>query len=1008
MYLDIFLKFLFILSGASSNYVYVNVNGTDQIDCGSIAQPCWSLSYAINHISGPNDIICLIASPIKQIKYSLEKQIIIEHNLTVTKNPLFSVNPVLTYPENKTSNWKKFYAFASVRSTAASVAAAAEILSLKFKSVSFNVNIFIASAEGCKTVGKNMFEDASGCPLSISISDSIISSPSLAISLSDLSESENFSILVEDSIIQSGRFMFKNKRESCKRTEHVKSIVKINNVSVLNTGIVALSVNGCFNISFNKLTCGNLNWEKQELFTFRGSLLKMKNVLIENILHNNNKLGGKTLFLLHKCAVEIDSILIKNCKMTSSMQLHEGLAVFLVQKSLVKMLNIAVVGNFLTNFARIENSILHINNITSSNNFFTGTLCSVQKSNLKLSDAKFYSNKVEFLIHTNSNVLITSNILNKNKIYKNADSIPKSIIQLQNAVFTKNNVMQDMLYLTTGSSAIIQNNTLTENNISKAMYNLFGMSKIQLNNAVFTRNNLMRALLEIQSDSSAIIQNNMLTENNVPRVVYLLSNRSNIQLNNIAFTQNNFEQLLNLKSHSNATIQTNTLTENKISGTVFVLLNMSNIQLTNVAFYRNSLMERLLYMGSISFARLKYNIFDGNDIHERVFDIHTSFFSIDAILFYNNTLMKYLISAISSYVSLDFMRIRENRFKSDIIYTENCNGKLTNTYIENYDYYSVSAIIVTWNYEDQEYFHFRIANNIILWNYKLNFSIQPIIKLMGTINIFSLNLSVSSKPDIAVLQYSTQDVVGREPFTKVFRNVYKISSLFISCRRANVEHIATLDTFKCTPCVRHTYTLNNGSLHISSTISKKEVYTFQRKNINFSCFDCPVGGDCSEYIKSKSNFYGYKTKQQKVMFLSCPLEFCCIADQCKTITSCNKGRSGTLCGRCIKNNTESFLSTNCVPVNMCKKSATFWLIYFVYAFSLATCLYYMKDLVVLIKTTGGNVFKVFQCFKKEKGSEDEFELVVDIVGAEEHPEKISNFTVSGIFALIVSFYQVKQ
>ena len=68
----------------------------------------------------------------------------------------------------------------------------------------------------------------------------------------------------------------------------------------------------------------------------------------------------------------------------------------------------------------------------------------------------------------------------------------------------------------------------------------------------------------------------------------------------------------------------------------------------------------------------------------------------------------------------------------------------------------------------------------------------------------------------------------------------------------------------------------------------------------------------------------------------------------------------------------------------------------------------MKDLLVLIKTTGGNVFKVFQCFKKEKVSEDEFELVVDIVGAAEHPEKISNFTVSGIFASILSFYQVKQ
>ena len=101
------------------------------------------------------------------------------------------------------------------------------------------------------------------------------------------------------------------------------------------------------------------------LFTFTGNLLKMKNVLIENILPSNSKPGGKTLFLLHKCAMEIENIFMKNCKMTSSMQLREALSVFLVQKSLVKMLNIAVAGNVLTNFARIENSILHINNITS-------------------------------------------------------------------------------------------------------------------------------------------------------------------------------------------------------------------------------------------------------------------------------------------------------------------------------------------------------------------------------------------------------------------------------------------------------------------------------------------------------------------------------------------------------------------------------------------------------------------------------------------------------------------
>ena len=69
----------------------------------------------------------------------------------------------------------------------------------------------------------------------------------------------------------------------------------------------------------------------------------------------------------------------------------------------------------------------------------------------------------------------------------------------------------------------------------------------------------------------------------------------------------------------------------------------------------------------------------------------------------------------------------------------------------------------------------------------------------------------------------------------------------------------------------------------------------------------------------------------------------------------------------------------------------------------------MKDLIVLMKTTGGKVSKIFKCFRKEKESEDKSDVMISIIGSEEHPEeKTSHFTISGIFALIVSFYQIKQ
>ena len=965
---------------------------------------------------------------------------------------------MIIYQDNVTSNWKEFYAFAKFRS-----AAAAEVLILKVKSVNFNVNIFTAYSEGYKSIGKNIFDNISGCSLLLSISNSIVSSPSHAFNLSDLSGYENVSIHVEDSVIQNGKFMFKNKRENCKPTQHVQNIIEMNNVTVLNSGIVALSANGCFNMSFNKLICRNLTWKKQELFIFRGASLKMKNILIENILPGNIKSEGKALFVIEKCAAEIQNVRIRDCKVPSSMWLYKTSAVFLLKISYVKMHDMEVIGNFLQHLARLESSFLCLDNISLSNNIFNGTLCSIEKSNLKLNDAEFHSNTFGYLLRINlkSNVLITNNILSANKIFRNVYSVAKSNIQVNNVAITGNNLMQEILHLTSDSSAIIQNNIFTKNIVSKAVFSLFGGSKIQLNyiiftrnklmedllymgsnssaiikknihtentvsralyilfnvstiqlhNVTFTRNKLMQDLLQMQSNSSAIIENSIVTENNVSKRMYFLLSMSRIQLRNVTFTRNKLMQdLLEMQSNSSAIIENSIVAENYVSRIMYFLPSMSRIQLRNVTFIRNKLMQNLLQMGSNSSAMVKNNTIAGNNIHGRAFNIHSSIVVMNTISLENNTVTDYFIwASFSNNVSLDLMRIKKNRFGNGIIHIENCASRLANTYIENDDRLSVSAVSVTCTYEGHKYFPSELKNNTIIWNYALSLSIRPIIELTGKIKISNVIVSVSSISEIEVLRYSTKDVIAQRPYYKVFSNAYEISALFISCKRANVKYFATFDTVRCTPCLRDTYTLNNGSLNISSKHFGHKKHEFLKETTSFNCYNCPVGANCTGDIKSKSNFYGYVTKQRKVKFVPCPLNFCCTTDQCKTITSCNKGRSGILCGRCTKNNTESFFSRNCISVNWCENFGKFWLIYYVYALGLATCLYYMNYLIVLMKTTGGIVSKVFKCFQKEKESEDENDVMISIIGSEEHPEeKISHFTVSGIFALIVSFYQIRR
>ena len=65
--------------------------------------------------------------------------------------------------------------------------------------------------------------------------------------------------------------------------------------------------------------------------------------------------------------------------------------------------------------------------------------------------------------------------------------------------------MKDMQYLMSVSGTTIKNNRVVENNVSKALYIFFGMSKSQLNNVIFTRNNLRKRLREMKSNSSAMI-----------------------------------------------------------------------------------------------------------------------------------------------------------------------------------------------------------------------------------------------------------------------------------------------------------------------------------------------------------------------------------------------------------------------------------------------------------------------------------------------------------------------
>ena len=166
------------------------------------------------------------------------------------------------------------------------------------------------------------------------------------------------------------------------------------------------------------------------------------------------------------------------------------------------------------NFARAHKSFLYVENITLSGYNFQDTLCTVEESNVTLFETRFYRNKIGYLayINLNSNVLIMSSSVIENKIYQNAYYIGRSHMELNNTKFYSSKIKTLLVFAESQSHVFIDNLKLTNNHVTKAI-NICRKSKLKLYNADISRNKFSLTFLKLVSSSSALIQNNTITEN---------------------------------------------------------------------------------------------------------------------------------------------------------------------------------------------------------------------------------------------------------------------------------------------------------------------------------------------------------------------------------------------------------------------------------------------------------------------------------------------------------------
>ena len=125
----------------------------------------------------------------------------------------------------------------------------------------------------------------------------------------------------------------------------------------------------------------------------------------------------------------------------------------------------------------------------------------------------------------------------------------------------------------------------------------------------------------------------------------------------------------------------------------------------------------------------------------------------------------------------------------------------------------------------------------------------------------------------------------------------------------NVYHISIIE---CVSCQKGSYSIGNGNLYWPSSLGTVPIIK------SFNCYKCPSGGNCEARTIAKDNYWGYQNPStKKITFSPCAAGYCCSnqTTPCSSYNTCQYGKTGILCGTCIRNYTQNFFNKKCIPNN---------------------------------------------------------------------------------------------
>eukprot|EP00111_Clytia_hemisphaerica_P020385 TCONS_00060054-protein len=268
-------------------------------------------------------------------------------------------------------------------------------------------------------------------------------------------------------------------------------------------------------------------------------------------------------------------------------------------------------------------------------------------------------------------------------------------------------------------------------------------------------------------------------------------------------------------------------------------------------------------------------------------------------------------------------------------------------------------------------------------------------------------------------------------------------------------------TTTCTPCPKGSYSFQKGFQHLWFADHNRKNKSRQQTSFedvyqnNVTCSKCASEASCdSGTIKSKGNSWGYR-QNDEVKFIQCPAFYCCspYGERCISYDTCAKNREGTLCGKCMEGFSEDIFSAKCLSNQICsQKSVLFWIVYILGAIIFTYFLMYFKDVFILLKmylrprkyrslameeplmgpnANAGNVLNEVENDIEDEEVSDEDEndsqdLLIpsqdnenhhaynpltgqdDIAVNSKNTGKNNKNTISGIFKILVQFYQVES